>query len=166
MGTVNPDSTGQPLFIVDRDWLRQGSKARKSWTGNVRNCSLYGLAIQATQHDVPGTAVHRKSQTKAGRKRRDKQGDAIDSESQGELDRCLQQNTPLMQIQQEHHSSIPARHNRTSSIGDDTVTLDHVYAPKSWPENPALHPPISSGFPGLECVRGLKCYLDYCEFCL
>jgi len=51
MSQPSTRSTGQSLFMVDKDWSKQGSKARKSWTGNVRNLSLYGLPIQQIQHD-------------------------------------------------------------------------------------------------------------------
>lgn len=164
MATGNPDPTGQPLFIVDRDWLRQGPKARKSWTGNVRNRSLYGLAIEVTQYDVPGTAGRRKLQTKPRKKRRDKQSDATDSESQGEPERSLQHRASWTQAQQEQHPGLMTAHqDRASSVGDDANVLDNARGLESWPENPALHPPISSGFPGLKCIRGLECYLDYCE---
>lgn len=152
MAATNPTSAGQPLFIVDRDWLRQGPKARKSWTGNVRNRSLYGLAIQVTQYDVPGAAARRKSKTRGRSKRRDKQGDATDSESQGESERCLQRAASSMAIRQTNRNPAPIDQDQTDPVG--------AY---SWPENPALHPPISLGLPGLKHIRGLECYLDYCE---
>lgn len=165
MANVNPDSSGQPLFIVDRDWLRQGSKARKSWTGNVRNRSLYGLAIQVTQYDVPGTATRRKSQKKPKRRRRDKQGEATDSESQGETEQRLQQNTTFVQAHRADTTSTTILQNQNAITDDDAADmLVTTRRPDAWPENPALHPPISSSFPGLECIKGLECYLDYCEF--
>ena len=164
MASTNPDSTGQPLFIVDRDWLRQGSKARKSWTGNVRNRSLYGLAIQVTQYDVPGTAARRKSQTKAKRKRRDKQNDATDSESQGESEKIPQQHNPSLRVEQSNDTAATVLHSENTASGDDAPgVLVPVHNFEAWPGNPSLHPPISSGFPGLECIKGLECYLDYCK---
>lgn len=166
MTSSNPDSSGQPLFIVDRDWLRQGSKSRKSWTGNVRNRSLYGLAIQVTQYDVPGAAAtRRKSQTKTKGKtkrgRREKQSEATDSESQGDPEPSHRQDPSLEVVQ--YHNTPP-----TSIVSSQNVATDGfvpsmpISAYMSWPENPALHPPISSGLPGLECIKGLECYLDYC----
>lgn len=165
MAPTNPDSTGQPLFIVDRDWLRQGSKARKSWTGNVRNRSLYGLAIQVTQYDVPGTAARKKPQTKAKRRRRDKQGDATDSESQGESEKLRRQQNSSVHIEQRNDTPSAVLQGRNIGLADNPPGLP-VPAQnfESWPANPSLHPPISSGFPGLQCIKGLECYLDYCKF--
>lgn len=162
MASTNPDSTGQPLFIVDRDWLRQGSKARKSWTGNVRNRSLYGLAIQVTQYE--GATPRRKSQTRAKRRRRDKQGDTTDSESQGESENVPRQPNSLVQIEQLNDNSATLLHIGNFAAGNDTLGVPVAARNfESWPSNPALHPPISSGFPGLECIKGLECYLDYCR---
>lgn len=161
MASANSDSTGQPLFIVDRDWLRQGSKARKSWTGNVRNRSLYGLPIQVTQYE--GANARRKSQTRAKRRRRDKQSDATDSESQGESETVRQQQNQLVMIEQRNENPATLLHSASIATRDAVAMPAPARTLESWPSNPALHPPISSNFPGLEHIKGLECYLDYCE---
>lgn len=161
MAPPNSDSSGQPLFIVDRDWLRQGSKTRKSWTGNVRNRSLYGLAIQVTQYDVPGAAARRKSQTRNKRRRRDKQGEATDSESQGESESSFPHEQPLTQVLPPN-APLTVSNRQPADTNESQLQLPaSIYG--SWPQNPALHPPVSSGMPGFECIKGLECYLDYCE---
>lgn len=164
MAAENPNPAGQPLFIVDRDWLRQGPKARKSWTGNVRNRSLYGLAIQATQYDVPGRAARQKSQTRLRKTDREKQIDATDSESTSEPEQVLSRATTPMRTQSEYAPDSTMTQNQKLLAVPGTNMLGCARSFDSWPENPALHPPISTNFPGLRYVRGLECYLDFCEF--
>lgn len=164
MTTLTPGSVGQPLFIVDRDWLRQGAKARKSWTGNVRNHSLYGLPIQVTQYNVPGSAARRKLQTKVRRRPCDKQVETTDSESLSEPERALSQEARPSPTQQPATTiSNFVTSQRSDPFGDSVPTLNRTRSFQAWPEHPAGHPPISLGFPGLKGVRGLECYLDYCK---
>lgn len=80
MAHLNTNSAGQPLFIVDRDWLKQGSKARKSWTGNVRNRSLYGLAIQVTEYDASEKGSKRKAESRPKRRCLNRQDEASGSD--------------------------------------------------------------------------------------
>lgn len=91
MTSSNSKSTGQPLFLVDHDWLRQDSKSRKSWTGNVRNRSLYGLAIQVSEHG-PSTRQDQ-GVKKSTKKRRAKSSNGNDSDSTMDPELLSRQNS-------------------------------------------------------------------------
>lgn len=41
------------IFIVDKELLQSGRKKRRSWTGNVRNRTLYGVGISPTCDTIP-----------------------------------------------------------------------------------------------------------------
>ena len=89
----DPKASGQSLFIVDHDWLKQDFKTRKSWTGNVRNRSLYGLAIQVSEHGPSSKEDH--SGKRSRRKRRSKTPNDNDSDSTFEQEPLLRQHPGL-----------------------------------------------------------------------
>lgn len=162
MARCNTNSVGQPLFIVDRDWLRQGSKARKSWTGNVRNHSLYGLPIQITKYDVPEKVSKRKSKARLKRTRPERPDEASGSEMHTGHERPPSHAFHSKQyLQDEHalrwHGQQPAEtYNQIDGIlGMPSVT--------PWSLSPALQPSLCSMLPGLESIKGLEHYLHYCE---
>lgn len=155
MGASKSGTAGQPLFIVDRDWLRQGSKARKSWTGNVRNRSLYGLAIEVTDYDVPQKGARSRTRTTAKRRRINKSGKIIGEDTlqpiltfpSNDLKQPTAPNTASYPIQD------PCLMDITST--DAFRTGGHVQLPQPFPR--------SSTF---DSIKGLECYLDYCKLCL
>ena len=158
MAEPSTNSTGQPLFIVDRDWLRQGSKARKSWTGNVRNRSLYGLAIQVTEYDVPEMGSKRIIKSRSSRRRDEASG----SERQREHEQIVRDAPPVVQTRPSSHTlGVPKRQlARGTSQVDSTSALA---ADALWSQNQPPQPPVGSALPGFELIKGLECYLDYCE---
>lgn len=89
----DPKASGQPLFIVDHDWLKQDFKARKSWTGNVRNRSLYGLAIEVSEHGPSLKEDHSGKRTR--RKRRSKTPNDNDGDSTFEQEPYFRQQPGL-----------------------------------------------------------------------
>ena len=162
MAQQNTTSAGQPLFIVDRDWLRQGPKARKSWTGNVRSHSLYGLAIQVTDCDVPEKGNKHKKKAKSKRRRLNRQDEASDSEGNFEHEQAVQYAPPVAQTQPDPQAlgCFGGHHSKTinASNGIVSVTTD---APQALEQ--MLQPSIRSAPPGFEQIKGLECYLDYCK---
>lgn len=159
----NPDSAGQPLFIVDRDWLRQGPKARKSWTGNVRNKSLYGLAIQVTQYNTPEKSPRGKRKSRSSGKRRDKQDDNSGSECQSEQEQQAREARPTAHPQPDARQSTFVQ-TKDAGTKDSLPTISDTYAQlSSWPTDQPLHGCTNLGPPGFERIKGLECYLDYCK---
>lgn len=160
---VNPQSAGQPLFIVDRDWLRQGPKARKSWTGNVRNRSLYGLAIQVTQYNTPEKGARGRRKSRSTARRRDKQDDTSGSECQSEQEQNAQQPLPGVNL---HPKAQQLNSTRAEDAGtkNSLPTISNTYAQlSSRPELRHMRGCSPPAPPGFERIKGLECYLDYCK---
>ena len=154
MSTSVPQQAGQSLFIVDRDWLRQGSKARKSWTGNVRNRSLYGLAIQVTEHDVPEKAKRGRKKTRYTQRSQHRDEDS-GTDSQTEQPSAVRA------------ASMHSTDSNLKRLGSLPIT--NAVAPRSTPTNrPSSADIVPKALPsfiplGFERIKGLECYLDYCK---
>lgn len=158
MASDNSDTVGQPLFIVDRDWLRQGPKVRKSWTGNVRNRSLYGLAIEVNEDDILRKGTRKKARINSRRKRRERQEPAVESQNENvhaSLELLAAQNHPSAPLEVIQDSRFAVARNGPSA-------MIVASANDSWQDDTTLPPSLFSNPNGFGIIKGLEQYLDYC----
>lgn len=163
MAYLNTNSTGQPLFIVDRDWLKQGSKARKSWTGNVRNCSLYGLAIRHTEQSRPEKSRQRMSKPRSRPRRLDRRADASISNGPCEQEHDVHNPSAVVQTESNMYafdSVVKQSAATTNHFASVSTTSTDV----TWSIHLPLLPSPSSAIPGYEQIEGLDCDFDYCKY--
>ena len=162
MAQVNTNSTGQSLFIVDRDWLKQGPKVRKSWTGNVRNRSLYGLAIQVTEYDVPERIDKRKAKPKSKRRRLDEQNEARGGRVQSKNEQDVEPGPSMLQAEPNVHA-FDILDSQSVTTTNRVGSVRNPASDASWYLNQNFQPPTNYALPGFEKIKGLECYLDYCK---
>jgi len=163
MAHLNTNSTGQPLFIVDRDWLKQGSKGRKSWTGNVRNRSLYGLAIRVTEYDASEKGSKPKTKPRPKRRRLNRQDEASGSDEHSEREQDVQYAPPVLQTESAVYAfDFAARLPAATTNYSGSIFASSADAP--WSFHQVLQSSLGPALPAFEQIRGLECYADYCKY--
>lgn len=145
-------STGQPLFMVDHGFAKQS----KSWTGNVRNRTLYGLGVSGE----PASKQPKKSRRRPRKRGLQPGVDVYDSSSDI---------TSSSQQAIEDNRNDPFDANIRSRTPSSTkFPPGFTYSPEREPPRPAsnLSGATSAlyGLNALESIKGLECYMTYCEF--
>lgn len=150
MSSQPPPSSGQPLFMVDHGFAKQS----KSWTGNVRNRTLYGLSVagEAASKTKKSRRRSRKPPTKPGSEVHDSSSDITSSSRQAGEDRR----------RESFDSMAPPR-------TPPSTKFPHRFVPSPDKEqvrrgsNLSGTPSALYGLNALDSIKGLECYMTYCK---